>query len=43
LDSTDLEHLYVLLSFIRMAHYWTEVHPELRILAVANFAITLTE
>ena len=26
---SDLEHLKVFLSFVRTAHYWTKVHPEL--------------
>ncbi len=29
LDPADLEHLNVFLSFIRTAHYWTKLHPEL--------------
>ena len=28
-DPLDLEHLNVFLSFIRTAHYWTRLHPEL--------------
>ena len=28
-DPADLEHLNVFLSFIRTAHYWTKLHPEL--------------
>ena len=29
LDPSNLEHLKVFLSFVRTAHYWTKVHPEL--------------
>ena len=29
LSPSDFEHLKVFLSFVRAAHYWTKVHPEL--------------
>ena len=29
LEPAHLEHLNVLLSFVRTAHYWTKLHPEL--------------
>lgn len=29
LGATDLERINLLLSFVRMAHYWTKLHPEL--------------
>lgn len=29
LHAADLEHLKVFLSFVRTAHYWTKIHPEL--------------
>ena len=29
LDPTHLEHLNVFLAFVRTAHYWTKIHPEL--------------
>lgn len=29
LSPSDLEHLKVFLSFVRTAHYWTKLHPEL--------------
>jgi PAS domain S-box-containing protein len=29
LDASKLEHLNVFLSFVRTAHYWTKLHPEL--------------
>jgi signal transduction histidine kinase len=29
LDPSKLEHLHVFLSFVRTAHYWTKLHPEL--------------
>ena len=29
LDPSQLEHLNVFLSFVRTAHYWTKLHPEL--------------
>jgi PAS domain S-box-containing protein len=29
LGPSRMEHLLVLLTFVRTAHYWTEVHPEL--------------
>lgn len=30
LDATSLEYLNLLLAFVRTAHYWTEIHPDLK-------------
>ena len=30
-DATSFEHLLLFLAFIRTAHYWTKVHPELEL------------
>ena len=31
LEPAALQHLLVFLGFVRTAHYWTQVHPELRV------------
>lgn len=31
LDGATLQHLLVFLAFVRTAHFWTKVHPELRL------------
>lgn len=30
LNATSLEYLNLLLAFVRTAHYWTEIHPDLK-------------